>query len=168
MSKTGRSQANRLAKWFAKEEVSGVLSSPYARCVQTVEPLAERSGRPVERVAELAEGSPFEKAIELLDDLPDHAVICTHGDVMLETIGGLVLAGMEVKGRPDFRKAAFQRTMDQDIAVVVRTQRGLNAIGLPAGVHASKLEERIGHFERMWARAMTDEPASKRHLAIAP
>ena len=68
----------------------------------------------------------------------------------------------------DFRKAAFQRTTDQDIAVVERTHRGLNAIGLPAGVHASKLEERIGHFERMWADAMTDEPAPKRHLAIAP
>ncbi|HEY5951229.1 MAG TPA: aromatic ring-hydroxylating dioxygenase subunit alpha [Kofleriaceae bacterium] len=68
----------------------------------------------------------------------------------------------------EFRKAAFQRTTDQDISVVVRTQRGLNAIGLPAGVHASKLEERIGHFERMWARAMTHEPAPKRHLAVAP
>jgi choline monooxygenase len=54
----------------------------------------------------------------------------------------------------DFRKAAFQRTTDQDIAVVLRTQRGLQAIGLPAGVHSSRLEERIGHFETLWARAM--------------
>lgn len=54
----------------------------------------------------------------------------------------------------DFRKAAFQRTTDQDLAVVLRTQRGLQAVGLPAGVHSSKLEERIGHFESMWARAM--------------
>jgi hypothetical protein len=68
----------------------------------------------------------------------------------------------------DFRKAAFQHTTDQDIAVVVRTMKGLHAIGLPAGVHASRLEERIGHFERMWARAMTSEPAAKRHLAVAP
>jgi len=68
----------------------------------------------------------------------------------------------------DFRKAAFMRTTDQDLAVVRRTQRGMHAIGLPAGVHASRLEERIGHFERMWARAMLDEPAPKRHLALAP
>jgi hypothetical protein len=54
----------------------------------------------------------------------------------------------------DFRKAAFQRTTDQDIAVVLRTQRGLKSAGLPAGVHSSRLEERIGHFESMWARAM--------------
>jgi phenylpropionate dioxygenase-like ring-hydroxylating dioxygenase large terminal subunit len=68
----------------------------------------------------------------------------------------------------EFRKAAFQHTTDQDMAVVMRTQRGLHAVGLPAGVHASVLEERIGHFERMWARAMADEPAAKRHLSVAP
>jgi len=68
----------------------------------------------------------------------------------------------------DFRKAAFQHTTDQDIAVVLRTMKGLHAIGLPAGVHASRLEERIGHFERMWANAMMAETAPKRHLAIAP
>ena len=68
----------------------------------------------------------------------------------------------------EFRKAAFQRTTDQDIKVVRATHRGLHAVGLPAGVHSAKLEERIGHFERMWARAMTSAPAPKRHLAIAP
>ena len=67
----------------------------------------------------------------------------------------------------EFRKLAFQRTTDQDIAVVVRTMRGLHAHGLPAGVHAANLEERIGHFERMWADALSSEPAPKRHLALA-
>jgi hypothetical protein len=50
--------------------------------------------------------------------------------------------------------------------------RGLHADGLPAGIHAAKLEQRIGHFERMWADAMQGElsgsSAGKRHLAIAP
>ncbi len=72
----------------------------------------------------------------------------------------------------EFRKAAFERTTDQDIAVVVRTMRGLYAEGLPAGVHASQLEARIGHLERMWAEAMIREvggtSAGKRHLAVAP
>lgn len=54
----------------------------------------------------------------------------------------------------ELRKAAFMRTTDQDIAVVRRTFRGLHAEGLPAGVHASQLEARIGHFERMWIEAM--------------
>lgn len=54
----------------------------------------------------------------------------------------------------DFRKHAFERTAAQDIAVVERTMRGLHAEGLPAGVHASRLEQRIGHLERLWASAM--------------
>jgi phenylpropionate dioxygenase-like ring-hydroxylating dioxygenase large terminal subunit len=54
----------------------------------------------------------------------------------------------------EFRKLAFERTTDQDIAVILRTQRGLHAQGLPAGVHASAFENRIGHFEKLWAAAM--------------
>ena len=69
----------------------------------------------------------------------------------------------------EFRKLAFERTTDQDLAVVRRTMRGLYALGLPAGVHTSRLEDRIGHFERTWARAVIGEPtATKRLLALAP
>jgi len=57
----------------------------------------------------------------------------------------------------EFRKLAFQRTTDQDIVVVQRTMEGLRAHGLPAGVHARSFEERIGHFERLWATAMQRE-----------
>ncbi len=75
----------------------------------------------------------------------------------------------------DFRRAAFERTTAQDIAVVARTMRGLHAEGLPAGMHSSRLEERIGHFERRWAEAMVREHAAAatsgagaRRLAVAP
>lgn len=72
-------------------------------------------------------------------------------------------------GMRAFRQLAFERTTDQDIAVVLRTQRGLHAAGLPAGVHCSRLEERIGHFERTWAEQMQAESrAPRRHLALAP
>lgn len=67
----------------------------------------------------------------------------------------------------EFRKAAFQRTTDQDIAVVERTFRGLHAEGLPAGVHSSRLEERIGHYERQWVEAMARElGGAQRKLAV--
>ena len=72
----------------------------------------------------------------------------------------------------EFRKLAFERTMDQDLAVVLRTMPGLHAEGLPAGVHATRLEERIGHFEAQWTTQMLGEvagtSAGKRHLAVAP
>ena len=54
----------------------------------------------------------------------------------------------------DFRREALDRTNQQDIAVVTRVQQGLRARGLPAGVHSSFLECRIGHFERMVSRAL--------------
>ena len=57
----------------------------------------------------------------------------------------------------EFRRVSFQHTMNQDISIVQRTQRGLHADRLPAGVHASVLEARIGHLERMWAMAMAAE-----------
>jgi hypothetical protein len=60
----------------------------------------------------------------------------------------------------EFRKLAFERTTDQDLAVVLRTQRGLHAQGLPAGVHAAAAEVRIGHFEQMWAEAMKADGAA--------
>jgi phenylpropionate dioxygenase-like ring-hydroxylating dioxygenase large terminal subunit len=68
----------------------------------------------------------------------------------------------------EFRRQAFERTTDQDIQVVLRTQRGLHAAGLPPGVHADPYEARIGHFERMWAEAMLAEQRPARRLAVAP
>jgi len=78
----------------------------------------------------------------------------------------------EFVGIREFRRLAFVRTTEQDIAVVARTMRGLHAEGLPAGVHASRLEERIGHIERMWAEAMLRDRApatagGARRLAVA-
>jgi phenylpropionate dioxygenase-like ring-hydroxylating dioxygenase large terminal subunit len=72
-----------------------------------------------------------------------------------------------------FRQVTFEHTTKQDIAVVTRTMEGLHAEGLPAGVHAAVLEERIGHLERMWAEAMLRDraaaaPTGARRLAVAP
>jgi choline monooxygenase len=62
----------------------------------------------------------------------------------------------------DFRRDAFDRTNKQDIGVVVRVQRGLNAKSLPAGIHSNHLEARIGHFEQMVVREL------EKPLAAAP
>jgi choline monooxygenase len=62
--------------------------------------------------------------------------------------------GGELAALRDFRRESFDRTNHQDIGVVTRVQRGLRANGLPAGVHSSFLECRIGHFERMISRAL--------------
>jgi phenylpropionate dioxygenase-like ring-hydroxylating dioxygenase large terminal subunit len=61
------------------------------------------------------------------------------------------------------RQDSFDRTNQQDIGAVTRVQRGLHARGLPAGVHSSYLETRIGHFERMVARALAGGTSALAH-----
>jgi 8-oxo-dGTP diphosphatase len=80
----GRRQAAALVELFGALEVRRVLSSPYVRCVETVEPLAAARGLPVELDDRLAEGAGG-TALELLRE--DGVVCCTHGDVAAEVLG---------------------------------------------------------------------------------
>ena len=61
-----------------------VVSSPYARCVETVEPLAAALGVPVEQDDRLAEGAGGSGRDLLLEE---GVVCCTHGDVVEALVG---------------------------------------------------------------------------------
>jgi broad specificity phosphatase PhoE len=66
------------------------MSSPFVRCVQSVSPLAESRGLPVEEVDALAEGAPLDQVLRLLDKVADKpTVLCTHGDVDGELLSHL-------------------------------------------------------------------------------
>ncbi len=83
LSGKGRRQAEGLVDLLADRPVRRVLSSPYVRCVQTVAPLAEKLGLPVEETAALGEGASAAEAVSLLRDLAGTtAVVCTHGDLI--------------------------------------------------------------------------------------
>ncbi len=83
LSGKGRRQAEGLVDLLADRPVERVLSSPYTRCMQTVEPLAEKLGVPVEETEALAEDAAPAEAVELLRALaPTTAVLCTHGDLI--------------------------------------------------------------------------------------
>jgi 8-oxo-dGTP diphosphatase len=69
-----------------------------------VQPLAAKVGVPVEKEPALAEGEPAGPVVELLTELPDYSVLCTHGDIVPDTIGALERRGMVVEGAPDWRK----------------------------------------------------------------
>ena len=77
----------------------------YGRCVQTLEPLAAQLGTTVRQDDRLAEAQPFEGMLEMMAEVANGAVLCSHGDLIPETIQALVRRGMELQGPPDWRKA---------------------------------------------------------------
>jgi 8-oxo-dGTP diphosphatase len=84
----GRLQAARLAEALRPRGIARVLTSPYVRCRETVEPLAEALGLQVEERVELAEGAGAADVLRLAGELRGTvAVLCTHGDVVAAVLG---------------------------------------------------------------------------------
>ena len=105
LSKNGWAQSKAIAKYLRKRQPSQLLSSPYLRCQQTLEPLGALVGLEVVDEARLAEGEPFEGVLELLAEIPDGTVMCSHGDLVPETIAALQRRGCDIVSTPDWRKA---------------------------------------------------------------
>jgi len=107
LSKAGWCQAEDIADRLAGEHVTGLYSSPYLRCVQTLEPLAKLLGLAVIADDRLGEGSSLEASLALLAEAGPGAVLCSHGDVIPDLVGGLVRRGAELRTKPDWRKGAL-------------------------------------------------------------
>ena len=100
LNEDGWRQATRIADRLGDAGVTRVVSSPSLRCRQTVEPLAARLGLRVETHAALAEGAYGRAALDLLRQLAGtDAVLCSHGDVIPETIRLLAITGTAINGR---------------------------------------------------------------------
>ncbi len=102
LSEAGRHQADHLADLLAdlagrtegeSDEatslppigITRVLTSPFVRCQQTVEPLAARLGLSIERTSELAEDETADAARHVLDlacASDAGTVLCTHGNIV--------------------------------------------------------------------------------------
>jgi broad specificity phosphatase PhoE/8-oxo-dGTP pyrophosphatase MutT (NUDIX family) len=84
LTRAGRRQAEALVGLFAELPLSQLLSSPYVRCVQTLEPLAEARRLPVKTVDALAEGADVGDTFGLVRELAGegNSALCTHGDVI--------------------------------------------------------------------------------------
>jgi 8-oxo-dGTP diphosphatase len=95
----GRHQADGIADWLAAAGVTRILTSPWVRCRQTVEPLAQRLGLAVELEDALVEGTPLDQALRVIEKVSDeNAVLCTHGDVMEAVIDHARRVGAQVDG----------------------------------------------------------------------
>ena len=100
ISKTGRKQARALRDVLAAVPFSRLVSSPFIRCVQSLEPIAEDRGLDITVARELSEGQgPAGAEAWVLATAADGpAVLCTHGDVMRELVDSLVDRGVPVGG----------------------------------------------------------------------
>lgn len=105
LSKKGWKQSEAVGKRLERLDPTGLVSSPYVRCIQTLEPLGRRLGQPVVIESRLAEEEPVGPVLELLRDAPLGAVLCSHGDVIPATIAALRAEGTAIRTPVDWRKA---------------------------------------------------------------
>lgn len=96
LTQAGLRQSKIIAERLLLHQTAVLLSSPYLRCVQTLEPLAEMTGLEIVIDERLTEESPLEKSLAVLEDVADNAVLCSHGDVIPDLVNGLIRRGMEV------------------------------------------------------------------------
>jgi 8-oxo-dGTP diphosphatase len=106
LSKKGWAQADAIAHRLRKRDVAELVSSPYVRCLQTLEPLARLKSTIVQTDERLAEDNDFVGAVQLLESLPDGSVLCSHGDIIPATMQALQRRGCHFHGAADWRKAS--------------------------------------------------------------
>jgi phosphohistidine phosphatase SixA len=102
----GVRQSEVIAEAIAPLHPTALFSSPFLRCVQTLEPLGKAVGLPVVAHELLAEGVNFIGTVDWMHTLADGAVMCSHGDVIPEVIDALERRGMEVSGFRESRKGS--------------------------------------------------------------
>ena len=107
LTKSGVRQAEALAELLENEPIDKVLSSPFVRCVQTVQPLATKRKLPVEPRKDLEEGSGGESIVRLVQEFKGrNVVLCTHGDLVEELLEQLIQKGLVPRSRARMEKGS--------------------------------------------------------------
>jgi phosphohistidine phosphatase SixA len=115
----GVEQSKALVQRFAGIGLTRLVSSPFLRCIQTLEPLAADRDLPIEPAEDLAEGTPPDRALALIAGLADApAALCSHGDVVESTILALLAAGTPHDGTVGFAKGSVWELRTERGAVV--------------------------------------------------
>jgi len=107
LTRRGRKQALRLIDRFRGLDIQRILSSPYLRCIQTVEPLAQARGLPVEVATELREGASPDELLRGLATFGDRStVVCGHGTEIRSMIDRLEAGGATIEGASGIGKGS--------------------------------------------------------------
>ena len=100
LTEVGRRQADGVVALLDGRGVSRIVSSPYVRCIQSVEPLAVQLGLPVDVADALAEGTALDPVLRLVEKVVDQdVVLCTHGDILRLILDHVRSEGVKVRRR---------------------------------------------------------------------
>jgi 8-oxo-dGTP diphosphatase len=81
LDERGKLQAEALVDALAEYDLDRIVSSPYVRCTQTIEPLAKARGFEIELDERLG-ADRLHDVPQVLEGLKgENAVVCTHGDL---------------------------------------------------------------------------------------
>jgi 8-oxo-dGTP diphosphatase len=112
LDRSGRQQAERLVEFLVSTGLGCILSSPYLRCEQTVEPIATKLGLRIESSFDLVPdaGSRAFRMVRELSAIasPTIPLLCTHGEVMGTVLAQLAFAdGIELCHKPPGSKGCI-------------------------------------------------------------
>lgn len=111
LTEKGWRQAEAIADWLGSSQVDLILSSPYARCRQTVEPLSRRTGIPTVDEPALAEGAQVQALLSRIAAVAGlNIVMSSHGDVIPELLRALDRRGVDLiadDGSTQWRKGSM-------------------------------------------------------------
>jgi broad specificity phosphatase PhoE len=98
LSKVGRVQASGLARSMARRKVERVVTSPYLRCLETVDAIAAKRDLTITTANALAEGAPLSEALRVFEKVIDQeAVLCTHGDIVRDLLDHFGRHGLKLR-----------------------------------------------------------------------
>jgi 8-oxo-dGTP diphosphatase len=120
LSGIGRRRAEHLVEALAGEPFVQLLSSPFLRCMQTLEPLAEARGLSIDLRDELAEGQPWEylEKVILQAEAEGPTAVSVHGDGLRSLMSALFERGIARRADGSLRKGAIWVLEVRDGAIV--------------------------------------------------
>jgi len=98
LTDAGHAQASAIAARLTPLGITRLLSSPYARCRETLAPLAASLGIEVESSDVLSEGAGPEGALAIIEAAHAPVALCTHGDVVGDVLTRLDRRGVILEG----------------------------------------------------------------------
>ena len=103
-------------------KTAGTKLTPWPLASPPSTPLGELCGLDVVVDSRLEEESPLEKSLAILDDAPDNAVLCSHGDVIPDAVNGLIRRGMDVADVPRSLKKGSVFVLHRENGLYIRAE----------------------------------------------